>query len=60
MEGREWVTYNPKRSDKTLGSFKINTVTGLWADFASGEKGDIIDLFCFIENTNINELLKKI
>lgn len=59
MEGREWVTYNPKRSDKTLGSFKINTVTGLWADFASGEKGDIIDLFCFIENTNINELLKK-
>lgn len=59
MEGKEWVTHNPKRHDKTLGSFKINTVTGLWADFASGEKGDIIDLFCYIENTNVTNLLKK-
>ena len=24
-----------------------------------GEKGDIIDLFCYIENTNVTELLKK-
>ncbi len=59
MEGKEWVTFNPKRNDKTLGSFKINIEKGLWADFASGEKGDIIDLFCFIENTTVLDLLKK-
>src|SRR3979411_836066 len=38
-EGHEWVARNPTRSDRTLGSFKINLRTGHWADFATGDKG---------------------
>jgi hypothetical protein len=37
--GREWVALNPRRGDKRLGSFSINTVTGQWADFATGDRG---------------------
>lgn len=49
-EGNEWVARNPRRPDKTLGSFKVNLVTGYWADFASGDKGgDLVGLVAFIE-----------
>lgn len=46
LRGREYVALNPKRSDKRPGSFKINTRTGRWADFATGERGR--DLISFI------------
>src|SRR5690349_11451189 len=43
--GGEYVTLNPKRADKRLGSFKVNLTSGRWADFASGERGgDLISL----------------
>jgi hypothetical protein len=35
--GREYVTLNPTRADRSVGSFKINLETGRWADFATGE-----------------------
>ena len=38
-EGREYVARNPRRTDRTLGSFKINLRTGRWADFATGDRG---------------------
>src|SRR3981189_574263 len=41
-EGQEWVARNPKRSDRHLGSFKINLKTGQWADFATGDKGGAV------------------
>ena len=45
VEGREYVACNPRRSDRRPGSFKINLVTGKWADFATGDKGgDVISL----------------
>ncbi|ODT87797.1 hypothetical protein [Phenylobacterium sp. SCN 70-31] len=48
-EGREWVARNPKRPDKTLGSFKVNLDTGKWADFASGDRGgDLVGLVAFL------------
>jgi len=37
--GREWCVKNPKRGDRHAGSFKVNTSTGRWADFATGDKG---------------------
>jgi hypothetical protein len=42
----EYVVRNPKRADRTPGSFSVNLRTGRWADFAtSGDKGgDIISL----------------
>jgi hypothetical protein len=44
-EGREWVALNPTRADRSPGSFKVNLVTGRWADFATGHKGgDAISL----------------
>jgi len=45
VTGNEYVALNPTRADGRLGSFKVNLTTGVWADFASGEKGgDAIDL----------------
>ena len=38
-EGPEWVARNPTRDDGKPGSFKINLLSGLWGDFATGDKG---------------------
>lgn len=48
-EGREYVVRNPNRSDNRPGSFRINTATGKWADFATGDAGgDVVSLAAFI------------
>jgi hypothetical protein len=48
-EGREYVARNPRRADRTLGSFKINLTTGCWADFATGDRGgDPVSLAAFL------------
>src|SRR2546423_13882559 len=48
-EGHEWVARNPTRSDRALGSFKVNLRTGYWADFATGDKGgDAISLAAYL------------
>lgn len=39
LEGREWVACNPSRSDNSARSFSVNVDTGLWADFATNDKG---------------------
>jgi hypothetical protein len=46
----EWYALNPRREDHNLGSFKINLVTGKWADFAvDGAKGrDPIGLAAYL------------
>jgi hypothetical protein len=50
LEGVEWVALNPMRDDRRLGSFKINTRTGQWADFATGDRGgDMISLVAYLE-----------
>src|SRR5512144_217759 len=48
-EGQEWVALNPTRVDSHIGSFKVNLVTGHWADFATGDKGgDLISLYGYL------------
>ena len=48
-EGNEWIARNPRRDDHRPGSFKVNLVTGRWADFASGDRGgDIISLVAYL------------
>ncbi len=42
-EGDEYWTLSPLRGDKKIGSFSINE-EGFYNDFASGDKGDFIDL----------------
>ena len=44
----EYVALNPKRADRTPGSFRINLRTGRWADFATGDRGgDLIALIAW-------------
>ena len=48
-EGAEWVARNPLRPDRRPGSFKVNLVTGLWADFATGDRGgDLVSLAAYV------------
>jgi len=37
LQGSEYVCINPTRNDGELGSFKFNTATGSWADFADDD-----------------------
>src|SRR4051812_4648618 len=39
LEGCEYVARNPRRADRHFGSFKVNLQTGLWADFATRDRG---------------------
>jgi putative DNA primase/helicase len=46
----EWVARNPTRNDGRPGSFKVNMKTGVWSDFATGDKGgDAIDLVAYLQ-----------
>jgi hypothetical protein len=47
--GDEWVVRNPTRNDSKPGSFSVNMKTGVWSDFATGERGgDMIDLYVYL------------
>jgi hypothetical protein len=59
--GGEFVALNPRRADHHPGSFKINLRTGVWADFASGDKGgDPVSLVAFIEDCRQGEAALKL
>ncbi len=48
-QGREFVAKNPTRADRSAGSFRINVVTGKWADFATGDGGgDPVSLAAYL------------
>jgi hypothetical protein len=48
-KGREFVAKNPTRADRSPGSFKINLLTGKWADFATDDRGiGVISLAAFL------------
>lgn len=49
-ESGEWVARNPTRNDAKPGSFKVNLRSGVWCDFATGDKGgDVIDLKAYLD-----------
>ena len=49
MVGNEWLVLNPRRPDRNPGSFKVNVMTGRWADFATGDGGrDLISLRAYL------------
>lgn len=61
LEGREWVAINPTRLDKRLGSFRINTISGRWSDFATGDKGgDLIGLYAYLKGISNYEAACRI
>jgi hypothetical protein len=60
-EGREYVALNPRRADRHLGSFRINLVTGRWADFATGDAGgDPVSLAAFLFELSQREAARRI
>jgi hypothetical protein len=60
-EGLEYLALNPRRCDRRLGSFKINLKSGVWTDFASGDKGsDPIALIAFLEGCRQGEAAVKL
>src|SRR5215469_11566199 len=63
FEGREYVALNPTRSDRALGSFKINWQTGEWSDFAdpsAAKGGDLISLFAYINSLDQGQAARQI
>jgi hypothetical protein len=49
LEGCEYTSRNPTRTDHRPGSFRINVATGRWADFATGDKGgDVVSLAAYL------------
>jgi len=65
VEGREYVSRNPRRADRRPGSFKVNLITGKWADFAAGVSGgDAASLVAYLLGVSQSEaaawLLKAI
>lgn len=59
--GCEYIVKNPTREDKNAGSFKINTRTGEWADFSTGDKGgDLISLYAYINGISNGEAARKL
>ena len=50
--GEELVAKNPTRADRRPGSFKVNIRTGMWADFATGDRGgDPVSLIAYLDGT---------
>ncbi len=61
VEGQEYVAVNPTRGDSRPGSFKINLNTGLWSDFATGDRGkDPVGLLAYIRGMPDGDAAKMI
>lgn len=59
--GDEWCSLNPRRPDRTRGSFKVNLSTGRWCDFATGDRGgDLISLYAFLHRTTQGEAARRV
>lgn len=60
-EGHEYVALNPKRSDSTLGSFKVNLNTGARGDFAIDKNGgDLVALVAYLDDLTQFEAAKQL
>lgn len=62
--GQEYLALNPTRADRHLGSFKIvvsGPRIGMWADFASGDKGgDAISLAAYLFGLSQTQAARRI
>lgn len=57
--GNEFKCINPTRDDHREGSFSVNTVTGLFSDFATGDKGDVIALYAYLFSGELQSAASK-
>ena len=59
LSGDEYITLNPTRCDRKLGSFMINIRTGKWIDFATDDKGgNFVSLIAYLTGQNYREVQK--
>lgn len=59
--GQEYIAKNPTRADHKTGSFKINMITGRWADFATGDRGgDPISLAAYLFGLSQGEAARNL
>jgi hypothetical protein len=61
MSGDNLFSLNPTRADKTVGSFCINVRTGVWADFATDDKGgDIVSYYAYLHGLSQIDAAKEL
>jgi putative DNA primase/helicase len=62
LRGHEYSVRNPCRPDRNCGSFKINTRTGKWSDFAlAGVRGaDPISLVAYLCDWNQGQAARRL
>jgi putative DNA primase/helicase len=62
FRGREYVALNPTRLDRHLGSFRVNSETGCWADFAveGASGGDLVSLCAYLRGMRQGEAAAEI
>lgn len=58
--GHDYVVRSPLRADKNPGSFRVNLKYAYYKDFATGEAGDLVDLYSKINNLSMIESAKEI
>lgn len=60
----EYVALNPRRADKTPGSFKVCFLgprAGVWSDFATGDKGgDVVSLVAYLDGIGQAEAARRL
>lgn len=57
ISGINYFVKNPRRNDKTPGSFSVNRLNGKWADFAgdsTDKGGDLVSLYAYLFHANDN------
>ena len=61
IEGGDYVTFNTKRKDGKLGSFRIDISSGKFHDFATGDRGgSILDLASFVYDCDLLTAAQKL
>ena len=61
IQGHEYVARNPRRGDRSPGSFKVNLRTGRWSDFATREAGgDVVSLAAYLQGLRQGEAARKL
>ena len=59
--GEEFTAKNPTRTDRRPGSFRINCRTGLWADFATNDRGgDPVSLIAYLDGCGQVEAARRL
>lgn len=56
LQGKWWVCCSPWRDDSNP-SFGVSLSTGYWRDFATGEKGDMLDLSMRLYGGTVRETI---